>query len=171
MSFSPEQGSFQDKYVPDYYEKNYRRYPKEKDGTSFKLKNDQALDPIERYNMLKYFKEQNPYKGRKSSFSSTKNRPSKGRPYGSGDLIYGNVKKGSDGPVYRNERKKKRVNYKTLLPQPKTFKTIDNRDRNYDLNKDKSDIHNEKNELKENTSYGYVKDHHDNIYFQVSCSY
>ena len=147
MAFSPEQGSFQDKYVPDYYEKNYRIYPKEKDTTSFKRNKDQTLDPIERYNMLKFYNEQNTYKGRKRSFSNSKSRPSKGRGYGGGDMIYGDVKKGSDGPVYRNERKKKRVNYKTLLPQPKTFKTIDNRDRNYDLNKDKSDIHKEKNEL------------------------
>ena len=160
MAFSPEQSPFHEKYETDYYKKNYRIYPKERNPTSslvsIKVNTDQGLDPIERYKKFKYQNERNPYKGRKRSFSGTKSKQpsSKPRGYRGKDVIYGKSKE--ESPIYRNERKKKRVNYKTLLPQTK-------------LDQDnKVDTRRQQNEENEDKSYGYVKDHHGNTYFKVN---
>ena len=67
-------------------------------------------------------------------------------------MVYGQPKQDDEeGPIYRSERKKKKVDYKSLLPQ--SDNEIDN------IRKT--------NEDKDDKSYGYVKDHHGNAYFKV----
>lgn len=168
MAYSPEQGSLKDKYETDYYRKNYRIYSKERDPeqlkhtvVTVKVKPEQGLDPIERYNRLKYYNDRNNHKAMKR-MPSSKSRPktTKPRRYLERDVVYGQSKKDDEeGPVYRNERKKKRVNYKTLLPsvRKQSENEIDSKRK-----------HNEDNEDK---SYGYVKDHHGNTYFKVKVAF
>ena len=158
MAYSPEQGSYQDKYESDYYNKNYRIYSKERDPESssvrVKAKPDEGLDPIERYNLLKYFNDRDAYKERKRPTARTKpmKTSSKPRGYRGRDVVYGKSKKSEEeGPVYHKQRKKKRVDYRTLLPQPDN--DVDTRRKENDDDKDKS--------------YGYVKDQHGNTYFKV----
>ena len=153
-----EQGTFDDKYAPKPYQKNYISYPRTRDSTSSSVKKYTNLDPMERYKMFKQSNKNNPYKKRNRAFHSNQMDPSKEEYHGGVmDSIYGNKNKEySNGPIFEDERTTK-LNYRNVLPKPRNFQAIDSRDRDHDFEKEQFDSNETKNNLKENESYGYVK--------------
>ena len=155
-----------EKYNPAYYTTHYRIISKElTPQTVLKPSSDENLHPIERYNKYKYSNGNKRHKGQRQVYSNSENiSPTKTSNHGteavSNDWF-------ADQTGNKDKKATKQI-YKGLTSQPNAGKGITNVNNNkYNVDDDNYKHSKEPEKAHKSSSYGYVKDHHGNDYFQV----